>query len=79
MTENLTGMPLHQPLQRRISRLIEQGHDPADVINAALDVAIASKTTFAGPRQAARELYVASMDLARLAEEAEVSAAAPRH
>lgn len=79
MADDLNGMPLHAEIQTAIGAMIDRGEDPAAVLNAVLDVALAGKTALEGPRPTAREVYVAAFGLARMADEQDRRAAAPKH
>jgi hypothetical protein len=79
LTESVSDMPLHAAMQSAASELIAGGASAADVFEAMLVVALASKVAVEPPMHVARQIYVLAMGIIGQAALEQIDDSAVRH
>lgn len=73
MTEDLSGMPMHEEIRDTMRAMIRRGLDPLEVAEAAQVVATALSVSVEGEVRAGAKLYAAGTALMKGAEKASTS------
>ncbi|GEL42251.1 hypothetical protein MEX01_28420 [Methylorubrum extorquens] len=68
MTEDLSGMPVHEEIRDTLRAMIRRGLDPLEVAEAAQVVATALSVSVEGEARAGAKIYAAGAAIMKAAE-----------